>query len=159
MNINEIPPKSRVWIYQSHRVFSNAEADEISRAANHFIDEWTAHGKNMSASFKVLHNCFLILFADEEATKASGCSIDSSVNFIKQIEKHFELNLFERTNIAYRSAEGKVKVTSFNKFTNLLEQGALNEDTVIFNNLIHTKEELQTKWEVPVKDSWVMQRI
>ena len=44
-------------------------------------------------------------------------------------------------------------------FQKQLEEGVLNEETTVFNNLIETKGDFEKKWEVPVKESWHKQLV
>jgi hypothetical protein len=41
------------------------------------------------------------------------------------------------------------------QFPEALSSGAVTPETFYFNNTIQTKEELETKWLIPVKDSWL----
>jgi len=34
-----------------------------------------------------------------------------------------------------------------------LGNGKINEDTIVFNNLVETKIDFETKWEISLKDS------
>ncbi|PJJ79774.1 ABC transporter ATPase [Mucilaginibacter auburnensis] len=147
---------SRVWIYQSDRQLSDEETNQIQQHLNTFAAQWTAHNNQLKATGEVRYNRFLILIVDETQTGASGCSIDKSVHFMKQIEQAFGVNLFDRFNLAYREGT-KVLSLPRNAFEEKLANGEINKDTVVFNNLIPTFKDLQNKWEVPFKDSWHMQ--
>lgn len=153
MNYQELADYSRVWIYQANRPLTDAEVNEIKAHGDKFIEKWAAHGSDLQAAFEVFYNQFVVLFADESQVKASGCSIDSSVRFIKEIEKHYQLDLFDRLNLTYKDGSN-IKMMSMADFQNSLEKGELSEETIVFNNLIETKGEFDSKWEVPVKDSW-----
>src|SRR5471030_1315502 len=144
---------SRVWVYQSNRELSAAESSQIQQELNNFTTGWTAHNNQLKAIAEVRYNRFLILIVDESQAGASGCSIDKSVNFIKQIEKEFNINLLDRFNLAYREGN-EVLSAPRHDFEELLKRGAINNHTIVFNNMVQNLDELQTKWEVPFKDSW-----
>lgn len=158
MNYQELADHSRVWIYQTDRRLSDAEVNEIQAHGAKFIDQWAAHGSELQAAFEVFYNQFIVLFADETQVKASGCSIDSSVRFIKELEKHYQLDLFNRLNLTYKEGS-EIKMMPMADFQKQLEEGVLNEETTVFNNLIETKGDFETKWEVPVKESWHKQLV
>ena len=158
MNYQELAVHSRVWIYQTDRRLSDAEVNEIQAHGAKFIDQWAAHGSELQAAFEVFYNQFIVLFADETQVKASGCSIDSSVRFIKELEKHYQLDLFNRLNLKYKEGS-EIKMMPMADFQKQLEEGVLNEETTVFNNLIETKGDFETKWEVPVKESWHKQLV
>ncbi len=147
---------SRVWIYQSDRQLT---ADETAQIQQHIVDFttiWTAHNNQLKARGEVRYNRFLILVVDESQAGASGCSIDKSVHFMQQIEQKFGINLFDRFNLAYREGNQVLSLPR-NAFEDKLRSGEINSGTIVFNNLVSTLKDLQTKWEGPFKDSWHMQ--
>ena len=151
--IKNMPPDSKVWVFQSNRKLTGIETETIANAGNAFIAGWAAHGASLKASFDVLYNRFIVLSVDEKQAMASGCSIDSSVRFIKEIEKQFSLNLFDRLQVAYYSGN-EIVSCSLSEFEKLAEQGLVNQSTVVFNNMITSKSAFDTEWEVPLKQSW-----
>lgn len=154
LTYNDMPLHSRVWIYQSNREIKDLEVNEIRRKAAMFLMEWTSHGNVMKATIDVLYNRFLVVAVDETAASASGCGIDKSVKFMQQLEQDYGLNLFDRMLVSYRGNDSIIQTTKLYTFEQMMEKGELNADTIVFNNLIATKEDMQTKWEVPVKKSW-----
>jgi hypothetical protein len=144
---------SRVWIYQSDKKLSDTEAQEIQQHLNQFATHWTAHNNRLKAKAEIRYNRFLILVVDESQAGASGCSIDKSVNFMKQLEQQFNIHLFDRFNLAYREGDEILSLPRHG-FEDLIKQGKINKDSIVFNNLVHNLAELETKWEVPFKDSW-----
>jgi len=150
MNISD---NSRVWIYQANRILTEEEVLSILQMLNNFTAEWLAHGHALAAIGEVLHHQFIILSVDEEIAGATGCSIDKSVNLMKEIEQKFNLNLFDRFRIAFRQNEEVINC-SREEFEIMIKNGIVNENTLVFNNLINNRNELQTSWEIPLKDSW-----
>ena len=150
MNISE---NSRVWIYQANRILTQEEEIAILQMLNNFTAEWLAHGHALAAIGEVIHHQFIILSVDEEVAGATGCSIDKSVNLMKEIEQKFNLSLFDRFRIAYRKNE-EVMNCSREEFEAMIKSGDVNENTLVFNNLINNRNELQTAWEIPLKYSW-----
>ncbi len=152
----ELPLHSRVWVYQSSRSFTPAEVDELTSLTNQFLADWNTHGKELSAEIKLLHNLFLIIAVDEEKAKASGCSIDKSVRLVKDLEKHFNLSLTGRTNIAYFDDAKNIHFKNFSELKTEIETGKLENSTLIFNNLISTLADMEKSWIIPAKESWLM---
>ncbi len=151
-------PGSRVWIYQSNRVFSLGEALDIENLLNEFAAEWKSHGTPVKGDGYLFFGQFIILMADETATGVSGCSTDSSVRLIKEIEQQFSVSMFDRTTLAFFVKE-KIQLLPLSQLQYAADNGFIDGDTLYFNNLVQTKEELETKWIVPVKDSWLKTRI
>jgi hypothetical protein len=155
---NEMPDHSRIWIYQSNRELSENEISEMKKLAEKFVNEWTAHQLTLHASFELFYGIFLVLAVDENRNDASGCSIDKSVHFIRLMEKQFKISLLDRFNIAFRR-NGKVEVKSLKDFLTLFKNEKLNDTFPVFNNLLTTKADLKTKWEIPLSESWVNMKL
>src|ERR1700761_5499567 len=145
--------QSRVWIYQSDRELSDEQVKQVLTQLNLFAAEWTAHNHQLKAKAELRYNRFIVLIVDESQAGASGCSIDKSVNFLHLVEQEYGIDLFDRFNLAYRNGE-EVLSTNRSGFEDLLKQGDITNDTIVFNNLVQNLDELETKWEVPFKDSW-----
>jgi hypothetical protein len=144
---------SRVWIYQSNRELTDNETSRLLDLLNKFAAEWTAHNHQLKAKAEIRYNRFIVLIVDESQAGASGCSIDKSVNFLKGLEQEFGISLFDRFNFAYREGE-KVLSAPRHEFEELLRSGKINNNTIVFNNLVHELHQLDTNWEVPFKNSW-----
>jgi hypothetical protein len=151
-------PSSRVWAYQSSRLFSMSEALEIEPMLNEFAAQWQSHGVPVKGAAYLFFGQFIILVADETATGVSGCSTDSSVRLIKDIEQRFSVNMFDRTMLAF-VIKDKIERLPMAQLSYAVENGFIDSDTLYFNNLVQTKEELETKWIIPVKDSWLAGRL
>ena len=149
---------SRVWIYQSSRVFSLSEAFEIEDMLNSFTTSWLSHGAPVKGAGHLFFGQFVILMADEKATGVSGCSTDNSVRLIKEIEKKFSVNMFDRTTLAF-VIKDKIQLLPLSQLQYAFDNAFISTDTIYFNNLVQTKEELENKWMVPVKESWLAKKI
>ena len=149
---------SRVWIYQSNRQFSIAEALKIEDLLNDFIANWMSHGVPVKGAGYLFFGQFIILMADEKATGVSGCSTDSSVRLVKDIEQSFGVNMFDRTTLAFVVKE-KVQLLPLSQIQYAFDNRFINSHTLYFNNLVQTKAELENNWMIPIKDSWLSKKI
>ena len=52
------------------------------------------------------------------------------------------------------SKEFKIKVVELIEFKNLILNGIINSDTIVFNNMVKTKAELNENWETKASESW-----
>ncbi|HKB44841.1 MAG TPA: hypothetical protein VKC90_10630 [Chitinophagaceae bacterium] len=151
-------PGSRVWIYQASRLFTISEAFEIEKMMNDFSSQWKSHGTPVKGAGHLFFGQFIILMADEKATGVSGCSTDSSVRLIKDMEQMFGVNMFERTTLAF-VIKDKVQLLPLSQLQYAYDNQFISADTLYFNNLVQTKDELEKNWIVPVKDSWLARKI
>ncbi|MGV8877977.1 MAG: ABC transporter ATPase [Sphingobacteriaceae bacterium] len=149
----EFSLQSRVWIYQSDKELSLEETALLQDHLDQFAARWTAHNNQLKANAEIRYNRFIVLIVDESQAGASGCSIDKSVSFIKQLEKQYGLNFFDRFNIAYRK-NGAIVSVNRDAFEQLLTEGEINAETPVFNNVVQTLGELQQSWEIPLRKSW-----
>lgn len=148
-----LPKHSRIWIYQSNRKLSDAEVDEISDATISFLNEWSAHGQSLEASFTIKYNRFLIIAVNQEVQAATGCSIDASVKFIQDIESKYDIVLLDKMNVTYKQGEHIAHKTLID-FKKMAKEKAVTGNTIVFNNLVNTIEEWEDFWEVPASESW-----
>ncbi len=150
---NLLPAHSRVWVYPSTRAFNQAEAAAVSERIQQFVKNWTAHKLQVAGDGALLYNRFVVLMADTSEVEVSGCSIDSSVHFIRSLAADFQTDFFDRWNMTYEQ-DGEVLSCSREQFERLVEEGVITDETPVFNNLIQTKAELENKWRIPFKNSW-----
>ena len=163
LNYREILPadfdvSSRVWIYQSNRLFTPSEAFQIENLLKTFVFSWNSHGAPVKGYGNLFFGQFVILMVDEKASQISGCSTDSSVRLMKQIEIQFNVQLFDRQQIAF-FIQDKVQLLPLSQLDLAAEQGLINAGTLYFNNTVLTKRELLEKWILPVKDSWLAKKL
>ena len=154
----EFSPKSRVWVYQSSRLFSLSEALELEDKLNDFASQWVSHGDKVLAYANLFFGQFVVLMADETQAGVSGCSTDSSVRFIKSLQGQYGVELFNRTALAFL-VKDKVQVIPMNQLNYAYQNGFINNDTLYFNNLVQTKEELVSNWIIPIKESWLARKL
>ena len=103
----EFPDHSRVWIYQADRQLDGTELAFVKDGLDAFIADWAAHGKGLQARGEVVYGRILILCVNESSVHASGCSIDSSVRFVKALGSELGVDFFDRLHL---NAEGHNRV-------------------------------------------------
>lgn len=149
----ELPEESKIWIYQANRKLTDEEVQNITFSCQEFIENWSAHGTPLAASFVLKYNRFIIFAVNQEIQQATGCSIDASVHFIQQLEQQFNIELLDKMNVTYRSGE-HIAHKSLLDFKKMAKEKAVSEHTIVFNNLVNTKGEWEEFWEVPASESW-----
>lgn len=150
----DFPPDSRVWIYQSNRPFSAQESAEIGEQLHQFTAQWNSHGTPVKGWGSLLFNQVIVLIADESEAGVSGCSTDSSVRIIKSLERQYNVNLFDRLALGF-VVKDRLELLPLAQVGYALEKGYLSPDTLYLNNTVQTKGELETRWLVPLKQSWL----
>ena len=145
MYFPQLASDSRVWVYQSNRPFSENEKVQLTEAFKVFVDSWAAHGSKLVADATIIGDYFVVLAVDEKIAMASGCSIDSSVKFIKSIGQQFNIDFFNRLKLVVQK-ENETKMISFSDLGQY-------EDWKIYNTLVNTIDLLNTSFLIPVNES------
>lgn len=153
VDFNALPDTSRIWIYQSNRSFTTAEEEEIKQAISDFLTKWTAHGAQLKAGYELKYHRFIVVGLDQTNASASGCSIDASVHFIQSLEQKYDVSLLDRMNVSYKQGE-YIAYKPLKDFKKMAKDKAVSKNTIVFNNLVATKQEYLENWEVPASDSW-----
>ena len=148
-----LPEESKIWIYQSSRKFSEEEIEVITKDLEHFIENWSAHGTSLEASYLIKYNRFIVLAVNQEVQNATGCSIDKSVEFIQSLEQKYSVDLLDKMNVAFKQGEF-VTYKTLLEFKKLAKDKSDSENTIVFNNLVNTIEEFNDAWEIPAAESW-----
>ena len=149
---------SRVWIYQSSRMFFISEALEMEEMLEKFVKEWDSHGTPVKGFANLFFGRFIIIMADETATGVSGCSTDKSVRLIKSIEEKYKVDLFNRQTLAF-VVKDKIEQVPLSQLSYAFENKFLDEETLYFNNTVLTKKELLENWITPIKNSWLIKQL
>ena len=158
-NISEHLPEdfsanSRVWIYQSDRIFFMQEALDMEPMLQNFVVQWKSHGTPVKGYANLFFGRFIVLMADENATGVSGCSTDSSVRLIKEIEKKYNVSLFDRQLLTFY-VKDKVELLPLSQLSYAIENKFIVGETLYFDNTVLTKDSLEKDWITPVKKSWL----
>lgn len=149
----QMPASARVWIYQCPKPLTDKQEKELEVHLHEFVNQWTSHHEALSAWGGILHHQFIVLAVDEAVNAPGGCSIDKSVAFIRQVQSWLGVDLFDRWNFAYLQ-NGEVKTAQRDDFSALYARGEINDSTIVFNNLVATKGELEGNWQIPLANSW-----
>jgi hypothetical protein len=136
------------------RVFTDTETQALTNAITDFTAQWTAHNMQLKATGQIYFNRFIVLMVDETQAGASGCSIDKSVHFIKQIESQLGISLFNRQLIAYKKGES-INTFLLGEIDKYVANGELTPETVFFNNTVTTKQQFDEQWQQPIAQSWM----
>ncbi len=152
ISFTELPDQARVWLYQSERALTSGEQQIILDAGRRFIDQWVTHGQTLIASITVIDNFFIAIAVDDR-NLPSGCSIDSSVDFVRTIGNHLNLDFFGRTNIPLQ-VDGKIELMPLAELKQKLKLGEIDHNTLVYNTLSANIAELK-KWVIPLKNSWL----
>lgn len=153
MEYLQYPDNAKVWIYQSSKHFDKDEVDYLNVQLDDFTSEWESHGNMLKATFEIVHDLFVVIFVDEEGDRMCGTAQDNSLKLMKRLGEELEVDFLDRMNQSYKEGD-KVKVVRMQEFEQLLADKTIDENTIVYNNMITTKADFDNNWEIPLKDSW-----
>ncbi len=152
---DHLPDRARLWTFAASRPLSSQEAEPFLDATDEFLGSWSAHRVPLATAREWRHEQFLLVAVDEAAAGASGCSIDALVRFMRDAERYLGVRLTDNGLVWFRASGGAVACTSREGFQQLVEQGAVSRETVVFDNTIQTVGALREgQWEIPAYRSW-----
>lgn len=144
----------RIWIYTISQLLPEEQLKALKQRCQDFVSTWTAHEVSLDASFELYKNRLLIFKVNEANYNASGCSIDKQVRLVKELEQQFSVELLNRLLVAYEKQD-EVAVVKTSEIAGLLNEGSINEHTLIFDNTISQSTELATGWKKPLKETYL----
>lgn len=143
----------RIIIYPASRPFTAKEAKIITEKIFDFLPTWAAHGKPLSASFKIVKNQFVIISVDEEQEAASGCSIDSLGQVFRALDSEFQLGFFDRMKASFVEND-EVKTMKLQDFRAALKNKEISENIEVFDFSKNSYLDFLSNFLLPLKQSW-----
>jgi hypothetical protein len=150
----ELSAESRVWVYQANRPFTAEEVKVVTTMLRSFCEQWVAHGQALKSSYRIEKNQFVIMAVDEDYQNPSGCSIDSSVGVLRQIQSATGVDLLDRSKVSFYM-EDRVTLIPLGELKSNFASGRLQASTITFNTLATTKAEWEAKWQIAAEKSWM----
>jgi hypothetical protein len=154
-NLLAYPDESRIWIYQADRPFEDEVIMSINDDINAFCEQWTSHSRELRAIGGVMHDLFIVLVVDETRASTSGCSIDKSVTFVKNLEQKYGRKLLERNSVAWMDEREQIFTLPLGELSQAVAAGKLDMNTRVFDNLVATRKDYINSWVVPLGSSWM----
>lgn len=143
----------RVIVYPASRPFSAIESKKITEALFDFMSSWAAHGKPLSASFKIEKNQFIVVCVNEEIEMASGCSIDSLSGVMRKLEAEFQLGFFDRMKASFIEND-EIKTLKLQDFRSKLKNKEISENIEVFDFSKNSYLTFLNEFQLPLKESW-----
>ena len=149
-----LAPHSRVWIFQANRKLKASEVAIIQDEMKPFMQGWASHGNDLYGDFVVDADLFLVIGVDEKRAPASGCSIDTLMRQIKDLNEKLNIDLLDRLKIAYEDPSTEIRIVTMGEFKELMSKDIITGQTTVYNNLIETVADLDENWRTTVSNSW-----
>lgn len=152
--IDTLPAHARVWIYKTSLPFTPEQRGSILSQGQVFTSTWAAHGAALDACVDVLYDRFVVIGVDEQQAMASGCSIDKSVRFVQDLERSLGINLTDRLVLWYEK-DGGLRSCRVHDVPSLLGSGSITADTIVLDDLVASKGDLDEHFRAPLRETWL----
>lgn len=116
-----------MWVFVGDRKMSATEIAWLNESLSQFVSSWQTHGKSLDAVGFVLHEAALVIVANENAVKASGCSMDKINHFVKDAGGQLSMDFFNRMNVLLPDVEGNYELARFDMEAKNMIHSAMQE--------------------------------
>ncbi|WP_369048818.1 ABC transporter ATPase [Tenacibaculum sp. UWU-22] len=150
--INTLSDQARVWIYPSSRKFYAEEITSLTNKLQDFVTFWNSDIANFKASFELKYDRFIIFYVDDDVS-VSLADINQQIAFVLELEQQYSITLLDKMNVCFK--QGKyIQYKELKDFKKLIKDRAVTAKTIVFDNLVNTKFDLENYWETPLSESW-----
>ncbi|GAC1477784.1 MAG: hypothetical protein NVS1B4_20930 [Gemmatimonadaceae bacterium] len=154
ISFDSLPDRARTWVFASDRPIVEARAERLLAEVDAFLGIWAAHGTPLVCASRWVHDRFLVVAVDEEATGASGCSIDGLFRALQRLEAVLGATLTDRSLVFFRNRDGRIQSTTRDAFSDLARSGDVDGQTPVFDPTVTTLGAWRTRFEVPSASTW-----
>lgn len=151
--MDELPDHARVWIFQASKFLTIDEESRIREEVSRFLEQWTAHGQRLDASFGIYHHRIVAVAADETMVTSSGCGIDKLTHCMLQLGQVMGIDLFERTVVIFEQ-QGSWQQAPLHQFWALRKAGVVTDSTRVLDTTVKTIGEMRKRLEGEFSRSW-----
>lgn len=149
-----LPAHARVWIYKSATPFTQEQRSLIRERGFAFTNAWKSHGQVVVGAMEVLNDHFIALAADIQDMRICGGAIDASTRLVKELERDLGLQLTDRMVVVYE-LNGALHACRVPQLEELVKNGTLNGDTIVFDDLVATKGDLDARFRTSLRNTWM----
>jgi len=154
IEFNKIPKQAKVWVFPASRKFYTQEIIGLKDRIEDFLNDWDDQEISISCSYLLKYNRFIIISVDDSKNSLSLQAHDLLITFIQELEKVFDIVLMDKINVCYKQGE-YVQYKDLLDFKKMIKAKGVSQKTIVFNNMITFKEELDYNWEINIMDSWL----
>lgn len=154
VEFSQLPDDARLWVFGAAAPVVGGEARALLDAVDGALSRWAAHGVPLVCGRDWRDDRFLAVAADERATGASGCSIDSLFRQVSELEAIAGTSFITSGPVFWRDDAGAVQLSERPAFRALGASGAVTTATSVFDTTVQTAGAWRTAFERAAADSW-----
>jgi hypothetical protein len=149
-----MPDTARVWVFGAAAPIIGPAAVALLTAVDAHLSHWKAHGEPLVSARDWRDDRFLAIAVDEEATGASGCSIDGLFRILKDMELQLGASMVDAGTVFWRDEQRQVRSADRSGFRTLARNGMVREGTVVFDTTVESVGAWRSHFERPAAESW-----
>ena len=142
------------WIYSLKQTLSSDTEASLQRAISAFLSQWKSHGTPVEGMIQLKYQRFVIVQANPEDERPSGCSMDSLKRAVSSILEEHHLEQVDAGYVFFRNANGEIEHVFHRDLQSHIAQGKLQAETIVFDHTLSQSDDL-TVWEVPLSSTWL----
>jgi len=151
VDFDKLDNNAKLFLYPSSKKFYPELFTTINNKVSDFVHNWCTKN-DIEAGFDIRYNRFIII-AINPTKPVTTSIIDELVSFIFTLQLEHDIELLDKLNVCFKQGEF-VQYKDVKEFKKLIKNKSVNTNTIVFDHLINTKEELDTNWELPAEDTW-----
>lgn len=155
--LKDLPDASRLWIFGADPAPEPRQTARLLDRTRAFLEDWTAHRKQLHAGLDWRRHRFLLVAVDESRTRASGCSIDELMRHLGELETETGVGLTDTAAVWFRdpAGGGRIRSVSRQRFRELAEAGVVGPETTVYDLTVDRLGQLRAgRWERRAADAW-----
>lgn len=149
-----LPDDARVWVFGAAQPVTSAQAQQLLRAVDDYLDGWQAHGLPLTSAREWREDRFLVVGVDQASAGASGCSIDALFRVLQQLQSTAGTSLVGGGLVFFRAPGGAVTAVARSEFGVQRARGDLADATPVFDTTVTSAGEYRSRFEGPLAGSW-----
>jgi hypothetical protein len=153
MQIQNLDPNSRVWIYIANKSLDYSQVEQVKNSLELFLKNWSAHGAALFAGFEIQAERIVIVAVDETKATASGCSIDKLVHLFQDLGKKLNVDFFDRMQVAYE-IDNQTHFTPLNNFWAMRKANLISDETLVYDTTVRNLQDWKLGWKKKFGNSW-----
>jgi len=119
-----------------------------------FTGAWRSHGQVVVGSLEVVNDHLIALGADIKDMRICGGAIDASTRLVKELERDLGLQLTDRMVVVYEK-DSVLHTCRVPELEGLVKEGRLTGDTMVYDDLVATKGDMDARFRTPMRNTWM----
>ena len=140
MIFNNISPNSKAWVYISSQKIDDNLLSFLNNRFKEFFSEWKSHGQLIEGKYKVINDYIIVIGAGVSNGDMCGRAVDAQVRFVKELDEQLNLDLLNRSKIAFNINE-KLTHFEFKEIQSIINENKINQNTLWCNTFLNTNNE------------------